>query len=179
MQPTDDKQKQFMEIYTPIHKDFVRFCEAQARNITNHEDLINESILKVYQAWDSIQKKDALLFFLFRTAKHVLLNIIRKKKELGMENANELSYQQSNTAEADLEIQHLYNQLDKLTDAKREALIMFEISGYSIKEIAKHQDAKEGAVKVMLGRARKELKVLLEDEPRTDVKSKAAIKCRI
>ena len=47
---------------------------------------------------------------------------------------------------------------------KKEALILFEISGFSIKEIAQLQQSKEGAVKVRLSRARKELKVLMTEQ---------------
>ena len=42
---------------------------------------------------------------------------------------------------------------------------MFEINGFSIKEIAEIQEINEGAVKVNLSRARKELQKLMQDEP--------------
>ena len=74
-------------------------------------------------------------------------------------------------AEKKMEIEFLYRQLNKLTDTKKEGLILFEINGFSIKEIAEIQGSTEGAVKVMLGRARRELKELMQDEPKLATKT--------
>lgn len=159
------KQREFMKAYQPIHDNFVRFCKARSHNVMSYEDLVNEAVLKAYQNWESITKKEALLYFLFSTARNIVLNTIRKKKESTLEAHHHAKYLTENTAEGDLEIAYLYEQLNKLSDQKREALILFEINGFSIKEIAVLLNMKDGAVKVMLSRARKELKTLLLDEP--------------
>lgn len=159
------KQREFMKAYEPIHDNFVRFCKARAHHVMSHEDLVNESVLKAYQNWKQINKKDSLLYFLFTTARNIVLNTVRKKKELSLDETAIESYVTENTAEEDLQIAYLYEQLNKLPDNKKEALILFEINGFSIKEIAAIQEASEGAVKVMLSRARKELKALMQDEP--------------
>lgn len=52
-----------------------------------------------------------------------------------------------------------HSQLEKLIVVKREALILFEINGFAIKEIAKIQKLSEGAEKVNLNPARKEPQV--------------------
>jgi RNA polymerase sigma-70 factor (ECF subfamily) len=56
-----------------------------------------------------------------------------------------------------LEIKNLYEQLGKLDDVTRECLILFEISGFSIKEIMTIQNLGESAVKQRLSRGRKQL----------------------
>ena len=43
---------------------------------------------------------------------------------------------------------------------------IYAINGFSIKEIAKIQEVSEGLVKVNLSRGRKELKDLMEDQPK-------------
>ncbi len=165
---TNDKNKQtdFMQAYQPIHDNFVRFCKARAHNVMSFEDLVNETILKTYENWENLTKKEALLYFLFTTASNIVRNGIRKKKE-GSLTGDEKNLVVSNTVEKDLQIAYLYEQLDRLSDQKKEALILFEISGFSIREIAKIQESSEGAVKVMLSRARNELKELMKDEPLT------------
>jgi RNA polymerase sigma-70 factor (ECF subfamily) len=130
------------------------------------EDLVNESILKTYENWGNLAKKDSLLYFLFTTASNIVRNAIRKKKE-GSLTGEEKNLMVSNTVEKDMQIAYLYEQLDRLSDQKKEALILFEISGFSIREIATIQESSEGAVKVMLSRARQELKELMRDEPLT------------
>lgn len=159
------KQREFMKAYEPIHDNFVRFCKARAHNVMAYEDLVNESVLKAYQNWVKINKKDSLLYYLFSTARNIVLNTIRKKKEASMEDRDFEVHSVESTAEKELQIAYLYEQLDKLSDVKKEALILFEINGFSIKEVAEIQGSTEGAVKVMLSRARKELKALMMDEP--------------
>lgn len=155
-----------MQAYEPVHDNFVRFCKARAHGVMSFEDLINESVLKAYQNWMKITKKEALLYYLFSTARNIVLNTIRKKTEETLCESNSQHLRTENTVEKDLEIAYLYTQLNKLSDTKKEALILFEINGFSIREIAEIQSSNEGAVKVMLSRARKELKELLTDEPR-------------
>ena len=67
--------------------------------------------------------------------------------------------------ERQLEIEDLYKALGKLPEIQREALILFEISGFSIKEIAVIQEANEDAVKKRLTRGRQELAKLLTEQP--------------
>jgi RNA polymerase sigma-70 factor (ECF subfamily) len=129
------------------------------------DDLVNESVLKAYQNWTKIEKKEALLYFLFSTATNIVRNSSRKKKESSLEDKHCTNYLTESTAEDEMQIAYLYEQLDKLSDTKKEALILFEINGFSIREVAEIQKSTEGAVKVMLSRARKELKELMIDEP--------------
>ena len=63
--------------------------------------------------------------------------------------------------ELQIEIQHLYQQLDKLDTETRDCIILFEISGFSIKEIMTIQNAGESAVKQRLSRGRKQLMALM------------------
>ncbi len=160
------KQSEFIKVYEPIHDNFVRFCKARAHGLMNFEDLVSESTLKAYQHWDKIEKKESLKYFLFTTARNIVLNVARKKKELRIDDINIDKFSDKNRGEVDLEIEYLYKQLKKLTDVKREALILFEISGFSIKEISKIQKISEGSVKVNLSRGRKELQSLMVDEPK-------------
>ena len=61
----------------------------------------------------------------------------------------------------------MYRALDKLPAKQSEAIILFEISGFSMKEIAAMQKRSEGAVKTTISRGRKKLKDLLEDSAST------------
>lgn len=163
-QSSKQKQDAFMAVYEPVHENFVRFCQARAYNVMNVDDLVNESLLRAYQKWDKIKKKDALIYFLFGTARNIVLNTIRKKREVALDAVSENALYTRNSAEMNLEVEFLYKQLDKLDDLKKEALILFEISGFSIKEVAKIQNSSEASVKMKLSRGRKELKELMKEE---------------
>ena len=154
-----------MKAYEPIHKNFIRFCKARSYKVIPFEDLVNESIVRAFENWSNIKDKSTLKYYLFSIARNIVLNTVRKQRENSLDDI--LNNKPSNDLSAvdNLEIQFLYEQLDKLKDNKKEALILFEINGFSIKEIAKIQESTEGAIKVLLSRARKELKELMSDQP--------------
>lgn len=153
-----------MKAYRPIHDRFELFCQARSSYVMDQEDLMNEALYRVYNSWDTIKKKEDLLYFLFGTVKNIILNVLRKKKEIRIQEDHLGIVKTSNKAELDFEIAFLYQQINKLAEEKKEAIILFEISGFSIKEIAEIQETTEGSVNMRLSRARKELKVLLTDE---------------
>ena len=76
-------------------------------------------------------------------------------------------YIQNDPLISDFEYDQLYKALEKLPELQREALILFEISGFSIKEIAGIQSSSEDAVKQRLSRGRKELLELLSEKSNT------------
>ena len=67
-------------------------------------------------------------------------------------------------ADSDTEIFFLHQILAKLPDEQQESIILFEISGFSIKEIAALHGVTESAVKKRLERGRKKLAHLLRNE---------------
>ncbi|MEM8889446.1 MAG: RNA polymerase sigma factor [Bacteroidota bacterium] len=62
-----------------------------------------------------------------------------------------------------LDIEILYKAMDRLPAPQKEVLILFEISGFSIREIAEIQNTTVGAVKTKISRARKKLKEYLTE----------------
>ena len=62
------------------------------------------------------------------------------------------------------EVYFLYQALSELSDVQQEAIILFEITGFSIKEIMKIQEASESAVKQRLKRGRENLVSILNYE---------------
>ncbi|MFT5860837.1 MAG: DNA-directed RNA polymerase specialized sigma24 family protein [Flavobacteriaceae bacterium] len=62
------------------------------------------------------------------------------------------------------DIEMFYHGLSKLPDLQRETLVLFEISGFSIAEIAKLQQSGVSAVKQRLARGRKAMLVILQAE---------------
>jgi RNA polymerase sigma factor (sigma-70 family) len=61
-----------------------------------------------------------------------------------------------------LAAKELYEAMNELPRAQREAISLFEISGFSIKEVAEIQGTNENTVKTRLRRGRDKLSELLE-----------------
>ena len=162
----DKKQQEFLDLYEPIHDRFERFCRARVYGDMEFRDLINETLLVAFENFDNLRSKDAFLSYLFSVSVRILSNYNRKKKENNLTDENRIRWvkdENSNT-HMDSEIYFLYEALAKLNEDQRESIILFEISGFSIKEIAKIQGASESAVKQRLKRGRERLKEIMTFE---------------
>lgn len=151
-----------MRLYKPIHEEFERFCRVRVYGEMEHGDLINETLVVAYQNFHKVKKKDKLLSFLIGSAIKILANSNKKKKaETGIVDINQSNLTAPNQTEERVEVRLLYEAIAKLPEEQRESIILFEITGYSIKEIAKLHKVGESAVKQRLRRARIKLQELL------------------
>ena len=160
------KQNLFLELYEPIHDRFERFCRARVYGDMEYSDLMNDTLLIAYEKIETLKSKDAFLSFLFGICVRVLGSKNQKKREerFSSNQQETLIHDKSANGELHTDVQHLYELLTKLSDDQRESIILFEISGFSIKEIAEIQDASEDAVKQRLKRGRDKLAKLMNFE---------------
>ena len=157
-------QKKFIERYAPVHDRFERFCRARVYGDMEYSDLMNETLLVAYQKIGTLREEKAFLSFLFTVAIRLLANSARKRRPDRL-NENHEMVDPSQRADTAMAIDELHAALAKLPADQRECLILFEISGFSIKEIMELQNVKESAVKQRLRRGRLRLKELLCEEP--------------
>ena len=158
-----NKKKEFMNLFEPIHARFERFCKARVYGEMDFRDLMQESVSVAFEKFDTLKDKKAFLHFLFGISIRILANSNRKMSEERMSTEHLNTQQIENYSEKQLEKEDLYKALQLLPDLQREALILFEISGFSIKEIAELQEAGESAVKQRLLRGRQQLTQLLTE----------------
>jgi len=166
------KEKAFMELYEPVHDRFERFCKSRVYGEMDFKDLMHDTILIAYKKFDDLKDSAAFLHFLFGISRRVLSNAKRKK---GTENwdSNKEVYQVpslNDQTESKLEISLLNEALFKLSEEQKETIILFEIAGFSIKEIADLHGVGESSVKQRLVRGRKRLSELLTENVVTNYK---------
>ena len=75
------KQKEFLELYEPIHDDFERFCRARVYGDMDFRDLMNETLLRAYQKFEELRSKEAFFSYLLSISVRILANNKRKRKE--------------------------------------------------------------------------------------------------
>lgn len=155
-----------MELYEPIHVRFEKFCKARAYGNFNFKDLMHDALVVAYERFDTLKHEEAFLHFLFGIAIRLLANENRK---ISMERFSDHSQVYNYAVESDrterlLEINSLYEAISQLPDLQKESIILFEISGFSIKEIAALQQSSEDAVKQRLVRSRKKLVELMTEK---------------
>ena len=114
---------------------------------------------------DSLQSEKAFLSFLIGISVRILANNHKKKKESEYPQYQEFDVEDVNSnTECHAEIHLLHKALALLNDDQRECIILFEISGFSIKEIMEIQQASESAIKQRLKRGRERLTEILTFE---------------
>ena len=159
------KQERFMQLYAPIHDRFERYCKTRAFGEFHFKDIMHDTLVVAFEKFDKLKSGEAFLHFLFGIASRILANQRKKKKPEYVENLNRKFEHVPNnniSVEQQLEISELYKCLKELDQSTSECLILFEISGFSIKEIMNIQNASESAIKQRLSRGRKQLLELMQ-----------------
>lgn len=160
--------EEFLKWYEPVHEQFVRYCSSRAFALMETEDLVQESILQTLQAFYRIEDNQKLLGFMIGVANNLVRQQKRRLKFKGEwdEMALEKLESRTNDPEIALDIHYLLKAIQQLPEKQKEALVLFEISGFKIKEISVIQECSEGAVKTRLSRARHDLKKSLSEDGR-------------
>jgi RNA polymerase sigma-70 factor (ECF subfamily) len=159
------KQEQFMQLYAPVHERFERYCKTRAYGEFHFKDIMHDTLLVAYEKFDNIKSKEAFLHFLFGTTVRILSNQRKKKRPEYVDQLKgkyECSHNENDSIEQQFEINDLYKCLQELDQVTSECIILFEISGFSIKEIMGIQHSSEAAVKQRLSRGRKQLLTLMQ-----------------
>lgn len=162
----EEQQEKFLRLYNPIHESFARFCHTRAYGLMEPEDLIAETVLKAIEKFGELRNDEAFLSFMFTIAKNIVNGKHRRAKFKGSYNEKEVNalLDEGIDAETRYDVTVLYTVLNQLPEKQKEAIILFEISGFSIKEIAEIQHSGESAIKQRLKRGRESLATLLRSD---------------
>ncbi len=167
------KQEEFMQLYNPVHLRLSRYCQAQTKSYEEARDLMSETVLVAYEQFDKLRDQETFLYFLFGIARNLLLQKLRKEKLMFLfrQSRTPSSYEEEAKGPGHVDSLILQEALQQLPTPQREAIVLFEISGFSLQEISALQKTSLSNVKQRLLRARAKLKVLLNDRERTESNS--------
>lgn len=153
-----------MKLYKPVHPDFERFCRARVYGELEYGDLMNETLLVAFKNFSSLKEEKTFLSFLIGIAVRILSNAHRKRHTVAVEDYHIATVKSIESAtDSRAEAGQLHKALAELPADQRESLILFELSGFTIKEICEIQESGESAVKQRLRRGRMALRKLLTD----------------
>ncbi|MXP78636.1 sigma-70 family RNA polymerase sigma factor [Lachnospiraceae bacterium WCA-9-b2] len=131
------------------------------------EDLMQETFLRALCSLEIARSE--LLPWLLTVARNLYLDTWRREKRL--EKEIERRKMETVTGEGILEMmiqkernQNLYQAIQKLKDIEREAVVLYYFAGISQEEIGSILNLSYGNTRVILYRAKKNLKKLLEGE---------------
>jgi RNA polymerase sigma-70 factor (ECF subfamily) len=164
-----DKRTAFMQAYQKCHEPFVRYCSALAYGKMDAQDLVQDVLLSAFQRFETIEKKDDLLHYLVRAARYRAISVWRTQRRSADVCEKQVARLKERGASAEMlvDVGIVYDALHQLPSAQREALILFEVSGLSMAEIAEIQSCTEGAVKTSVSRGRAKVRAFLEGRARS------------
>ncbi len=165
---TTDKRTMFMQAYGPCHEPFARYCSALAYGRMDVQDLMQDVLLSAFQQFDHIRRKEQLLHYLIRAARNRSASIWRsgRRNTAICDEQTERLRERGASADMLLDVEILYGAIGKLPDTQRDALVLFEVAGLSMAEIAEVQGTNENAVKTRVSRARSAVRGMLDGRAR-------------
>jgi RNA polymerase sigma-70 factor (ECF subfamily) len=170
-----DKQqldRDFTELYRAHLRDVYSYAYYRIGNHHDAEDLTEQTFLQAYRHFERAQRESngrPLRPWLIRIAHNLAANYYRDRSRrpvTQLDDAGVLTAPQDteDVFEEREEVKEVLEGVSKLPDDRREALIMRFALGMDNREIARALDRSEGATKVLIHRAIKQLEQELKDE---------------
>lgn len=161
-----ERRRRFNELYALYDRRILAYCIYVTGDRDMANDIYQEVFVKAYQSLHTLRESGKEANWLFRIARNQCLNAMksRQRSEKRLSNIDEMQERLSigdSTVEYD-EIQHLRRALNQLPHDYREALLLAEFEGFSLKEIAEMTGASLSNVKVRIHRAKQKLHSILE-----------------
>ena len=145
--------EQFLELYEPVYKDLYRLAYYYLGNSQDAEDVVSETVLKAYEKFASLKKKEAFKNWIFKILVNQCMTYLRKKSAKGTaELAKEPVFEpnlEGNVAAQDL--------LSVLSDQERQIVVLSVFGGYKGEEIAELLHMKHSTVRSKYRRALKKM----------------------
>ena len=163
----------FTELYEANLKDVYSFLYYRLGNHHDAEDVSEQVFLQAYRHLPKALAESqgrSLRPWLIRIAQNLAINLYRdrsRKPQSPLDSAGEFAntHDTEDLVEAREELDMVFKKVAELSDDRREALIMRFALGMDNGEIARAMGKTEGATKVLLHRAIKQLEqALAEDE---------------
>jgi len=162
--------EEFTKLYRAHLRDVYSYAYYRVGNHHDAEDLTEQTFLQAYRHFERAQRESKgrpLRPWLIRIAHNLAANYYRdrsRRPQTSIEDAGSLST--PHTTEALVEdrddLARILGQVERLPDDRREALIMRFALGMDNREIARALGRSDGATKVLLHRAVRQLEELVQ-----------------
>jgi len=170
--PKAQLDAEFSDLYRAHLRDVYSYAYYRVGNHHDAEDLTEQTFLQAYRHFERAQRESdgrPLRPWLIRIAHNLAANFYRdrsRRPESAMEDAGMISapHDTETLVEGRDELQRVLAAVQELPDDRREALIMRFALGMDNREIARALGRSDGATKVLIHRAIRQLEGLMEKE---------------
>jgi len=167
-----DLDRAFEDFYRDHLRDVYSYAYYRVGNHHDAEDLTEQAFLQAYRHFDRARRESdgrPLRPWVIRIAHNLASNYYRdrsRRPQTPLENADPIAarHDTETIAAGREELRQVIEKLDHLSDDRREALIMRFALGMDNREIARALGRSDGATKVLIHRAIKQLQEEMADE---------------
>ena len=158
---------EFTQLLKPHYNDAVNYCRALCarQELAEAEEIMQQSLLKAYENIGGLREPDKFKSWLFQIITRTFYNGVRRpflKRFVRQSEVKETEFQIYED-QFFQENQRLIAALSTLKAKERAALLLFELGGFSIKEIMMIQEERsESTIKSRLSRTRLALREIME-----------------
>jgi RNA polymerase sigma-70 factor, ECF subfamily len=168
--PKAQLDREFSELYRTHLRDVYSYAYYRVGNHHDAEDISEQTFLQAYRHFERAQRESdgrPLRPWLIRIAHNLAANYYRdraRKPQTTIEDAGIISapHDTETLVEGREELQRIIEGVRQLPDDRREALIMRFALGMDNREIARAMGRSDGATKVLLHRATKQLEEIVK-----------------
>jgi len=174
-------QAAFEELVTLIGPDLYRMIFAQVRDFDDTDEILQECLIRIYKHLGSLREVAKFPGWVSRMVINQCHSHRLKLSRTTMQSTDDTyevrdrevmwhNPEQENPRRTLMRkevIEDINRAIRKLPPRQRSAIVLFEVEGLSIREIAKVMKCSEGAVKFNIHQARKKLKASLRQYVRT------------
>jgi len=153
-----ERLTRFEEQLETVYPDAARFARGLAGSEADGDDLLQDSLVRAWQAYPRLRDPGRFKYWLLRIIRNAHRSRARKAKLrhwFSLNGAEQVPVAEGIAFE-EKEVVRLA--LQEVPRSQREALVLFEVLGMSIDEIAEVQDVTPSAVKSRLSRGRGKLR---------------------
>lgn len=155
-----DARRQFDTLCAPFRADVLRFLYWLCHDRALAEDVMQETLLRAWRSFGSLQDLQAAKPWLLTIARRELARVFERKRLETVDIDTLTDTPQAGLAAGDSqEVEDMRHAIMQLEPDYREPLILQVLLGYSTQEIAEHMQLSLAAVLTRLFRARQQLRV--------------------
>tara|TARA_R100001143_G_scaffold37628_1_gene35131 strand:- start:54 stop:605 length:552 start_codon:yes stop_codon:yes gene_type:complete len=167
--PDNERRQRYQAMVDELYQDVYRYAFWLTRNQSVAEDLVQETFLRAWRSFDSLQSQGAAKAWLFTILRRENARMYERYRP-ELVDIEDVSVAEENEMEPDqrqkqVELHQAIMQLDK---DYRDPLLLQVIGGFSGKEIAEILDLNNNTVMTRLFRARSKLKAVLQSDEAVD-----------
>jgi len=156
--------EQFWKLLEPIHPQAGNFCRRLAGNDDDGDDLYQETLCIAIRKFHALKDLDAFKGWLYRIAVNVFKNWKRSPSNRIQSLTPEMIFDLAGDDPREkLDARMiLESAFGVLSSADKALVVLYEIEGWSVRELAFMFNKPEGTIKARLSRARKKMRKKLE-----------------